>query len=184
MVLMLGKCVFVMGVSGFVVLFVVVELVKDNEVFVLVCWLNFEQCWLVEVVGVQVIVFDMVEEDLLLLFKLVDVVINYVVLLFNYGNFVYDVNIGGIGWLVWCYCDVEVFVYGLIGLFYEYQGECLLCEDDFYGLYSVGENYVVSKIGVEYMFKYLSVDYELLVMMVWIFLFYGLCGGGVMQWID
>ncbi len=51
-------------------------------------------------------------------------------------------------------------------------------------MHSAGENYAASKIGAEYLFKHLSVDYDLPVTMVRIFSFYGPRGGGVTQSVD
>ena len=57
-------------------------------------------------------------------------------------------------------------------------------EDDPYGLHSSAENYAASKIAAEFLLKHLSVDYQLPVVMVRIFSFYGPRGGGVTQRID
>ncbi|MBW8754244.1 MAG: NAD(P)-dependent oxidoreductase [Sphingomonadales bacterium] len=179
-----GKRVLVTGASGLVALPVAVELSKDNEVYALARWSNPEQRELVEAAGAQAVSFDLAEEDLSPLPKSVDVVINYAVLPPNYGNVAYDVNTGATGRLARRYRDCEAFVHGSTGSLYQYQGERPLREDDPYGLHSAGENYAASKIGAEYMLKHLSVDYDLPVVMVRIFSFYGPRGGGVTQRID
>jgi nucleoside-diphosphate-sugar epimerase len=179
-----GKRVLVTGASGLVALPVAVELAKDNEVYALARWSNPDQRKLVEAAGAQAVSFDLAEEDLSPLPKSVDVVINYAVLPPNYGNMAYDVNTGATGRLARRYRDCEAFVHGSTGSLYQYQGERPLREDDPYGLHSAGENYAASKIGAEYMLKHLSLDYDLPVVMVRIFSFYGPRGGGVTQRID
>jgi UDP-glucuronate 4-epimerase len=179
-----GKRVLVTGASGLVALPVAVELAKNNEVYALARWSNPDQKKLVEAAGAKAVSFDLAEEDLSPLPKSVDVVINYAVLPPNYGNMAYDVNTGATGRLARRYRDCEAFVHGSTGSLYEYQGERPLREDDPYGLHSAGENYAASKIGAEYLLRHLSVDYNLPVVMIRIFSFYGPRGGGVTQRVD
>jgi nucleoside-diphosphate-sugar epimerase len=181
---MSGKRVLVTGASGLVALPVAVELAKVNEVFAVARYSDPSQKRLIEAAGAQAIAFDMANEDLSALPKSVDVVINYAVLPPNFGNMAYEVNTAATGRLARHYRDCEAFVHGSTGSLYEYQGERPLREDDPYGLHSAGENYAASKIGAEYLLKHLSVDYQLPVVMVRIFSFYGPRGGGVTQRAD
>ena len=181
---MKGKRVLVTGASGLVALPVAVELAKDNEVFAVARYSDPAQKRLIEAAGAQALAFDMASEDLSALPKSVDVVINYAVLPPNYGNLAFEVNLAATGRLARHYRDCEAFVHGSTGSLYEYQGERPLAEDDPYGLHSAGEKYAASKIGAEYMLKHLSVDYQLPVVMVRIFSFYGPRGGGVTQRVD
>ena len=184
MVGLTGRKVLVTGASGLVAFPVAAELAKANEVYALARWSDSEQKRKLEATGAQVISFDLANEDLSSLPKSVDVVINYAVLPPNFGNLAYDVNIGATGRLARRYRDCEAFVHGSTGSLYEYQGERPLREDDPYGLHSAGENYAASKIGAEYLLKHISVDYNLPVVMVRIFSFYGPRGGGVTQRVD
>ncbi len=127
--------------------------------------------------------FDLAGEDLSPLPKSVDVVINYAVLPPTHKD-AYAVNAGATGRLARRYRECEAFVHGSTGSLYEYQGERPLSEDDPYGLHSSAENYAASKIAAEYLLKHLSEDYELPVVIVRIFSFYGPRGGGVTQRID
>jgi len=184
MSLMSGKRVLVTGASGIVALPVAVELAKDNEVFALARWSDPAQKRKVEEAGANAIAFDLAEHDLSPLPKEVDVVINYAVLPPTFKNMAYDVNLGATGRLARRYRECEAFIHGSTGSLYEYQGERPLREDDPYGLHSAGENYAASKIGAEYMLRHLSEDYDLPVVMIRIFSFYGPRGGGVTQRVD
>ncbi|MBU6269133.1 MAG: NAD(P)-dependent oxidoreductase [Sphingomonadales bacterium] len=184
MSLMSGKRVLVTGASGIVALPVAVELAKDNEVFALARWSDPVQKRKVEEAGAKAIAFDLAEPDLSPLPKEVDVVINYAVLPPKFKNMAYDVNLGATGRLARRYREAEAFIHGSTGSLYEYQGERALREDDPYGLHSAGENYAASKIGAEYMLRHLSEDYDLPVVMIRIFSFYGPRGGGVTQRVD
>jgi UDP-glucuronate 4-epimerase len=113
----------------------------------------------------------------------VDVVINYAVLPPTQKD-AYEVNAGAAGRLAKRYRDCEAFVHGSTGSLYAYQGERPLREEDPYGLHSSAENYAASKIAAEFLLKHLSVDYQLPVVIVRIFSFYGPRGGGVTQRID
>jgi UDP-glucuronate 4-epimerase len=179
-----GKRVLVTGASGLVALPVAVELAKDNEVFAVARYSDPEQKRKIEEAGAKAVAFDISEEDLSPLPKSIDVVINYAVLPPKFKNKAYDVNTGGTGRLARRYRDCEAFVHGSTGSLYEYQGERPLREDDPYGLHSAGENYAASKIGAEYLLRHLSEDYELPVVLVRIFSFYGPRGGGVTQRVD
>jgi UDP-glucuronate 4-epimerase len=179
-----GKRVLITGASGLVALPVAVELAKDNEVYAVARYSDPEQKRKIEASGAKAVAFDMAEEDLSPLPKSVDIVINYAVLPPNFGNLAYDVNTRATGRLARRYRDCEAFVHGSTGSLYEYQGERPLREDDPYGLHSAGENYAASKIGAEYLLRHLSEDYELPVVMVRIFSFYGPRGGGVTQRVD
>lgn len=179
-----NRKILVTGASGLVAFPVAVELARENEVFALARWSNPEQKRLVEEAGAHAVAFDLAQKDLSPLPKSVDVVINYAVLPPNYGNLAYEVNTAATGRLARKYRDCEAFVHGSTGSLYEYQGERPLREDDPYGLHSAGENYAASKIGAEYLLKHLSVDYDLPVVMVRIFSFYGPRGGGVTQRVD
>ena len=75
-------------------------------------------------------------------------------------------------------------MHGSTGSLYQYQGERPLREDDPYGLHSAAENYAASKIAAEFLLKHLSEDYQLPVVIVRIFSFYGPRGGGVTQRVD
>ena len=184
MSLMTGKRVLVTGASGIVALPVAVELARDNEVFALARWSDPNQKRKVEEAGAHAIAFDLAEPDLSPLPKEVDVVINYAVLPPTFKNMAYDVNLGATGRLARRYRECEAFIHGSTGSLYEYQGERPLREDDPYGLHSAGENYAASKIGAEYMLRHLSEDYNLPVVMIRIFSFYGPRGGGVTQRVD
>ena len=179
-----GKRVLVTGASGIVALPVAVELAKDNEVFALARWSNPDQKQKVEAAGAKAVSFDLADPDLSPLPKEVDVVINYAVLPPTFKNMAYDVNLGATGRLARRYRECEAFIHGITGSLYEYQGERALREDDPYGLHSGGENYAASKIGAEYMLRHLSEDYNLPVVMIRIFSFYGPRGGGVTQRVD
>ena len=179
-----GKRVLVTGASGIVALPVAVELAKDNEVFALARWSNPDQKQKVEAAGAKAVSFDLADPDLSPLPKEVDVVINYAVLPPTFKNMAYDVNLGATGRLARRYRECEAFIHGSTGSLYEYQGERALREDDPYGLHSGGENYAASKIGAEYMLRHLSEDYNLPVVMIRIFSFYGPRGGGVTQRVD
>jgi nucleoside-diphosphate-sugar epimerase len=179
-----GKRVLVTGASGLVALPVAVELARNNEVFALARWSNPDQKKLVEAAGAKAVTFDLAETDLSPLPKSIDVVINYAVLPPTFKNMAYDVNTGGTGRLARHYRDAEAFIHGSTGSLYEYQGERALREDDPYGLHSGGEAYAASKIGAEYMLRHLSEDYNLPVVMIRIFSFYGPRGGGVTQRVD
>ena len=113
----------VTGASGLVALPVAVELAKNNEVFAVARWSDPAQKKLVEAAGAQAVTFDLANEDLSVLPKQVDVVINYAVLPPNFGNMAYDVNTGATGRLARRYRDAEAFVHGSTGSLYEYQGE-------------------------------------------------------------
>ncbi|MDB5724523.1 MAG: NAD(P)-dependent oxidoreductase [Novosphingobium sp.] len=179
-----GKRVLVTGASGIVALPVAVELAKNNEVFAVARYSDPAQKRKIEEAGAKAIAFDLAEEDLSALPKEVDVVINYAVLPPTFKNMAYDVNTGGTGRLARRYRDCEAFIQGSTGSLYEYQGERALREDDPYGLHSGGENYAASKIGAEYLLKHLSEDYDLPVVLIRIFSFYGPRGGGVTQRVD
>jgi nucleoside-diphosphate-sugar epimerase len=179
-----GRKVLVTGASGLVAFPVAAELAKDNEVHALARWSDQEQKRKMEAAGAQAVTFDLANEDLSSLPDGIDVVINYAVLPPNFGNLAFDVNTGATGRLARRYRDCEAFVHGSTGSLYEYQVERPLREDDPYGLHSAGEKYAASKIGAEYMLKHLSVDYDLPVVIVRIFSFYGPRGGGVTQRID
>jgi nucleoside-diphosphate-sugar epimerase len=179
-----GRKVLVTGASGVVAFPVAAELAKNNEVFALARWSDQAEKRKMEATGAQALTFDLANEDLSSLPKSVDVVINYAVLPPNFKNMAYDVNTGATGRLARRYRDCAAFVHGSTGSLYEYQGERPLREDDPYGLHSAGENYAASKIGAEYMLKHLSEDYQLPVVMVRIFSFYGPRGGGVTQRVD
>lgn len=178
-----GKRVLVTGASGLVALPVAVELAKANAVYAVARYSNPEQKRLIEEAGAKAVAFDLAEEDLSPLPKEVDVVINYAVLPPTHPRH-YDVNAGATGRLARRYRDCEAFVHGSTGSLYQYQGERPLREDDPYGLHSSAEPYAASKIAAEYLLKHLSVDYELPVVMVRIFSFYGPRGGGVTQRVD
>lgn len=178
-----GKRVLVTGASGLVALPVAVELAKDNDVYAVARYSDPEQKRLIEAAGAKAVAFDLAEEDLSLLPKAVDVVINYAVLPPTHKD-AYNVNAGATGRLARRYRDCEAFVHGSTGSLYQYQGERPLTEDDPYGLHSSAENYAASKIAAEYLLKHLSQDYDLPVVMVRIFSFYGPRGGGVTQRID
>jgi nucleoside-diphosphate-sugar epimerase len=137
---------------------------------------------MLEEAGAHPIAFDLADPDLSPLPESVDVVINYAVL--PPQKNAYEVNAGAAGRLARRYRDCEAFVHGSTGSLYEYQGERPLREDDPYGLHSSAENYAASKIAAEFLLKHLSVDYELPVVLVRIFSFYGPRGGGVTQRID
>jgi len=178
-----GKRVLVTGASGLVALPVAVELAKNNEVYAVARYSNPEQKRLIEAAGARAVVFDLACEDLSPLPKSVDVVINYAVLPPNYKD-AYNVNAGATGRLARRYRDCQAFIHGSTGSLYQYQGERPLREDDPYGLHSAGENYAASKIAAEFLLKHLSVDYQLPVVMIRIFSFYGPRGGGVTQRVD
>lgn len=178
-----GKRVLVTGASGLVALPVAVELAKNNEVYAVARYSNPEQKRLIEAAGARAVAFDLADEDLSPLPKSVDVVINYAVLPPNHKD-AYNVNAGATGRLARRYRDAEAFVHGSTGSLYQYQGERPLREDDAYGLHSAGENYAASKIAAEFLLKHLSVDYQLPVVMIRIFSFYGPRGGGVTQRVD
>jgi UDP-glucuronate 4-epimerase len=179
-----GKRVLVTGASGIVALPVAVELAKNNEVFAVARYSDPAQKRKIEEAGAKAIAFDLADEDLSALPKEVDVVINYAVLPPTFKNMAYDVNTGGTGRLARRYRECEAFIQGSTGSLYEYQGERALREDDPYGLHSGGENYAASKIGAEYLLKHLSEDYDLPVVLIRIFSFYGPRGGGVTQRVD
>ena len=178
-----GKRVLVTGASGLVALPVAVELAKNNEVYAVARYSDPEQKRLIEAAGAHAVTFDLADEDLSPLPKSVDMVINYAVLPSTHKD-AYNVNAGATGRLARRYRDCEAFVHGSTGSLYEYQGERPLCENDPYGLHSSAENYAASKIAAEFLLKHLSVDYQLPVVMIRIFSFYGPRGGGVTQRID
>ena len=138
---------------------------------------------MLENAGAHPIAFDLADPDLSPLPESVDVVINYAVLPPTHKD-AYEVNAGTAGRLARRYRDCEAFVHGSTGSLYAYQGERPLREDDPYGLHGSAENYAASKIAAEFLLKHLSVDYQLPVVMVRIFSFYGPRGGGVTQRID
>jgi nucleoside-diphosphate-sugar epimerase len=179
-----GKRVLVTGASGLVALPVAVELAKNNEVFALARYSDATQKRKIEAAGATPIAFDLAETDLSPLPKSVDIVINYAVLPPNHKNKAYDVNTGATGRLARRYRDCHAFIQGSTGSLYEYQGERPLREDDPYGLHSAGENYAASKIAAEYLLRHLSEDYQLPVVLIRIFSFYGPRGGGVTQRVD
>ncbi len=178
-----GKRVLVTGASGLVALPVAVELAKNNDVYAVARYSNPEQKRLIEAAGARAVAFDLADEDLSPLPKSIDVVINYAVLPPNHKD-AYNVNAGATGRLARRYRDCQAFVHGSTGSLYQYQGERPLREDDAYGLHSAGENYAASKIAAEFLLKHLSVDYQLPVVMIRIFSFYGPRGGGVTQRVD
>jgi nucleoside-diphosphate-sugar epimerase len=178
-----GCRVLVTGASGVVAFPVAVELAKTNEVFAVSRFSNPEQSRSLAEAGAQPIAFDLANPDLSALPESVDVVINYAVLPPTHKD-AYEVNGGATGRLARRYRDCEAFVHGSTGSLYAYQGERPLAEDDAYGLHASAENYAASKIAAEFLLKHLSVDYELPVVIVRIFSFYGPRGGGVTQRID
>jgi UDP-glucuronate 4-epimerase len=178
-----GKRVLITGASGLVAFPVAVELARNNEVHAVARFSNPEQKRLLEAAGARAVCFDLADEDLSPLPKSVDVVINYAVLPPTHKD-AYDVNAGAAGRLARRYRDCEAFVHGSTGSLYQYQGERPLTEGDPYGLHSSAENYAASKIAAEYLLKHLSEDYQLPVVMLRIFSFYGPRGGGVTQRID
>ena len=178
-----GRRVLVTGASGVVAFPVAVELAKSNEVIAVARFSDPEQRRQLERAGAHPIAFDMADPDLSALPEKVDVVINYAVLPPTQRT-AYEVNAGAAGRLARRYRDCEAFVHGSTGSLYQYQGERPLREDDPYGLHSSAENYAASKIAAEFLLKHLSVDYELPVVIVRIFSFYGPRGGGVTQRID
>ena len=179
-----GMRVLITGASGVVALPVAVELAKENTVFAVARYSDPEQKRMIEEAGATAIAFDLAEEDLSPLPREVDVVINYAVLPPGFGNLAYDVNTGATGRLARRYRDSMAFVQGSTGSMYEYQGERALREDDPYGLHAGAENYAASKIGAEYLLRHLSLDYDLPVVMIRIFSFYGPRGGSVTQRVD
>jgi UDP-glucuronate 4-epimerase len=178
-----GKRVLVTGASGVVAFPVAVELAKNNEVYAVARFSDTGQSRGLESAGAQTISFDLANPDLSPLPEAVDVVINYAVLPPTHKD-AYEVNAGAAGRLAKRYRDCEAFVHGSTGSLYAYQGERPLREDDPYGLHSSAENYAASKIAAEFLLKHLSVDYQLPVVIVRIFSFYGPRGGGVTQRID
>jgi UDP-glucuronate 4-epimerase len=178
-----GRRVLVTGASGVVAFPVAVELAKNNEVFAVARFSDPEQSRLLERAGARPIAFDLADPDLSVLPESVDVVINYAVLPPTHRN-AYQLNAGTTGRLARRYRDCEAFVHGSTGSLYQYQGERPLREGDPYGLHSSAENYAASKIAAEFLLKHLSEDYQLPVVIVRIFSFYGPRGGGVTQRID
>ena len=170
------------GASGVVAFPVARELAKTNEVYAVARFSDPAQKRMLEEAGAHPISFDLADPDLSPLPESVDVVINYAVL--PPQKNAYEVNAGAAGRLARRYRDCEAFVHGSTGSLYEYQGERALREDDPYGLHSSAENYAASKIAAEFLLKHLSVDYDLPVVLVRIFSFYGPRGGGVTQRID
>src|SRR6201999_965391 len=177
-----GRKVLVTGASGVVAFPVARELAKSNEVFAVARFSDPEQSRSLEKAGARPIAFDLADPDLSPLPESVDVVINYAVL--PPQKNAYEVNAGAAGRLARRYRECEAFVHGSTGSLYQYQGERPLREDDPYGLHSSAENYAASKIAAEFLLKHLSADYELPVVLVRIFSFYGPRGGGVTQRID
>jgi nucleoside-diphosphate-sugar epimerase len=177
-----GRRVLVTGASGVVAFPVARELAKQNEVYAVARFSNPEQKRMLTQAGAHPIVFDLADPDLSPLPKSVDVVINYAVL--PPQKDAYEVNAGAAGRLARRYRDCDAFVHGSTGSLYQYQGERPLREDDSYGLHTSAENYAASKIAAELLLKHLSVDYQLPVVLVRIFSFYGPRGGGVTQRID
>jgi nucleoside-diphosphate-sugar epimerase len=178
-----GRRVLVTGASGVVAFPVAAELAKNNEVFAVARFSDPEQSRLLERAGARPIAFDLADSDLSALPESVDVVINYAVLPPTHRN-AYQLNAGTTGRLARRYRDCEAFVHGSTGSLYQYQGERALREDDPYGLHSSAENYAASKIAAEFLLSHLSEDYQLPVVIVRIFSFYGPRGGGVTQRID
>ncbi|MDT5022683.1 MAG: UDP-glucuronate 4-epimerase [Mycobacterium sp.] len=177
-----GRKVLVTGASGVVAFPVAKQLAKTNEVYAVARFSDPAQKRMLEEAGAHPVTFDLADPDLSPLPKSVDVVINYAVL--PPQKNAYEVNAGAAGRLARRYRDCEAFVHGSTGSLYEYQGERPLREDDPYGLHSSAENYAASKIAAEFLLKHLSLDYELPVVLVRIFSFYGPRGGGVTQRID
>jgi nucleoside-diphosphate-sugar epimerase len=177
-----GRRVLVTGASGVVAFPVAKELAKTNEVYAVARFSDPAQKQMLEEAGAHPLAFDLVDPDLSPLPESVDVVINYAVL--PPQKNAYEVNAGAAGRLARRYRDCEAFVHGSTGSLYAYQGERPLREDDPYGLHSSAENYAASKIAAEFLLKHLSVDYQLPVVIVRIFSFYGPRGGGVTQRID
>jgi len=178
-----GRRVLVTGASGLVAFPVAAKLAKSNQVYAVARFSDPKQKRMLEHAGAHTIAFDLADPNLSPLPKSVDVVINYAVLPPTHKD-AYEVNAGTTGRLARRYRDCEAFVQGSTGSLYEYQGERPLREDDPYGLHSSAENYAASKIAAEFLLKHLSVDYQLPVVMVRIFSFYGPRGGGVTQRID
>ncbi|WP_297489640.1 NAD(P)-dependent oxidoreductase [Acidocella sp.] len=178
-----GKRILVTGASGLVAFPVARELARDNEVFAVARWSDPAQKKLIEKTGAQPVTFDMANEDLSVLPKTVDVVINYGVLPFPHKDS-FSVNTAAAGRLARRYREAEAFVHGSTGSAYEYQGERPLKEEDPYGLHASIEMYATSKIASEFLLQHLSVDYALPVTIVRIFTFYGPRGGAVTQRID
>jgi nucleoside-diphosphate-sugar epimerase len=178
-----GRRVLITGASGVVAFPVAVELAKDNEVFAVARFSDPEQSRMLERAGARPIAFDLADPDLSPLPESVDVVINYAVLPPTQRN-AYEVNAGATGRLARRYRNCEAFVHGSTGSLYQYQGERPLREDDPYGLHSSAENYAASKIAAEFLLKHLSEDYQLPVVIVRIFSFFGPRGGGVTQRVD
>jgi nucleoside-diphosphate-sugar epimerase len=178
-----GRRVLVTGASGLVAFPVAVELAKSNEVYAVARFSDQEQKRMLEQAGAHPIAFDLADPDLSPLPESVDVVINYAVLPPTHKD-AYEVNAGTTGRLARRYRNCDAFVHGSTGSLYQYQGERPLREDDPYGLHSSAENYAASKIAAEYLLKHLSLDYQLPVVIVRIFSFYGPRGGGVTQRID
>ena len=178
-----GRRVLVTGASGVVAFPVAAALAKNNYVYAVARFSDPEQRRSLERIGAHPIVFDLADPDLSPLPESVDVVVNYAVLPPTHKD-AYEVNAGATGRLARRYRDCEAFVHGSTGSLYAYQGERPLREDDAYGLHSSAENYAASKIAAEFLLKHVSVDYELPVVIVRIFSFYGPRGGGVTQRID
>jgi UDP-glucuronate 4-epimerase len=178
-----GRRVLVTGASGLVAFPVAAELAKSNEVYAVARFSDPGQKRMLEEAGAHTIAFDLADPDLSPLPESVDVVINYAVLPATHKD-AYEVNAGTAGRLARRYRECEAFVQGSTGSLYAYQGERPLREDDPYGLHSSAENYAASKIAAEFLLKHLSVDYQLPVVMVRIFSFYGPRGGGLTQRID
>ena len=178
-----GRRVLVTGASGVVAFPVAAELAKNNDVYAVARFSDPHQQELLERAGARTIAFDLADPDLSPLPESVDVVINYAVLPPTHKD-AYAVNAGTTGRLARRYRDCEAFVHGSTGSLYQYQGERPLREDDPYGLHASAENYAASKIAAEMLLKHLSVDYQLPVVIVRIFSFYGPRGGGVTQRID
>ena len=177
-----GRRILVTGASGVVAFPVARELAKTNEVYAVARFSDPAQKRMLEEAGAHPIAFDLADPDLAPLPESVDVVINYAVL--PPQKNAYEVNAGAAGRLARRYRGCQAFVHGSTGSLYEYQGERPLREDDPYGLHSSAENYAASKIAAEFLLKHLSVDYQLPVVIVRIFSFYGPRGGGVTQRID
>jgi nucleoside-diphosphate-sugar epimerase len=187
-----GRRILVTGASGLMAFPVATELAKNNEVYGAARFSDPSQMDLLAAAGVKPVKFDVLNHDLSALPRSVDVVIHYSTIVSpgpaletpEHREKMYDGNVLSTGRLAARYRNCEAFVCGSTGSAYAYLGEKPMREDGPYGLHAGVETYAATKIGLEFLLRHLSVEYQMPTTLLRIFSTYGPRGGGLTQRID
>ena len=178
-----GRQVLVTGASGVVAFPVAKELAKTQRgVRGGAVLRSRSRSRMLEEAGAHPIAFDLADPDLSPLPESVDVVINYAVL--PPQKNAYEVNAGAAGRLAGATGTAKPSCTAAPVRSTNTRASAPCARTIPMACTRSAENYAASKIAAEFLLKHLSVDYQLPVVMVRIFSFYGPRGGGVTQRID